>query len=314
MGGTVILPQAGHLTEFGTDPVTHVEYRGTCGQTALEVCLAAAQGRAPTLDGMMAITRDMIEKHRCAANGAATLAALAAEARDLGGAAIVALEWDYRTDHLAGDWVAILRAHAGTQPILIQVANGRALVDAETGKGDESGLHYHAIAIVGKQDDGYLVADGDNPQVPERFQVYNLQALADASPCGLLLFSVLHPPVALHVPAGWSDNGTTLTANGEQVTAQIRDFVLLFPGGWDAADVPIEGAVTEGAVTHQTFTYSRVEARQMADGQWETERVALGTAYVALAAQAQAITRDIADMRAAAQAAQEALSKLLAVK
>lgn len=41
------------------------------------------------------------------------------------------------------------------------------------------------------------------------------------------------------VPNGWHDNGATLTApNGKEVVHGFRDFVLNYPGGWDAANQP----------------------------------------------------------------------------
>ena len=94
----------------------------------------------------------------------------------------------------------------------MQVAVGMALVDAETQIRDEAQqLHYHAIAIVGRQDDGYLVADGDHPQVTERFQVYTYATLQAAQPCGLLVLD-MPPPAIAHpnIPNGWVDDGTQL--------------------------------------------------------------------------------------------------------
>ncbi|HLZ24408.1 MAG TPA: hypothetical protein VKQ30_20025 [Ktedonobacterales bacterium] len=41
------------------------------------------------------------------------------------------------------------------------------------------------------------------------------------------------------VPNGWHDDGATLTApNGKLVVHGFRDFVLNYPGGWDAANQP----------------------------------------------------------------------------
>ena len=75
---TLLLPHAGHISEFADG------FNGTCTQTALEVCLACVEERIPTQAHMVALTRDMIAKGICAANGAATLWAVAHEARDLG--------------------------------------------------------------------------------------------------------------------------------------------------------------------------------------------------------------------------------------
>lgn len=227
MSTSLILPYAGHISEFVTDDQGK-HWNGTCTQTALEVCIAIVEKRVPTQAHMVQITRDMIAKGTCAADGAATLWAVAKAARDLGHG--VALEWDYQ-EPLQGDWHKVLLDNAGLRPILLQVANGRALVDAETGSRDESGLHYHAIAICGKQGDGYVVADGDNPQVAARFQIYDYATLASAVPCGLLVLDmpapVVVPPPAPVLPAGWSDDGTTLRApNGHVVVRGFRAYCL----------------------------------------------------------------------------------------
>jgi hypothetical protein len=204
----LLLPHAGHISEFARDPETGVVYTGTCTQTALEICLACVEDRAPTQDHMVQITRAMIAQGICTGNGAATLWAVAREARELGHA--VALEWDYQ-EPLQGDWHKTLLDNAGIRPILMQVAVGMALVDAETGVRDEAqALHYHAIAIVGRQDDGYIVADGDHPQVNERFQVYAFATLQAAQPCGLLVLDLPTHPPAPALPEGWSDDGTRL--------------------------------------------------------------------------------------------------------
>lgn len=196
------LGKAGHgLSEFSADR----SLNGTCTQCALEVCVAAMQGRAPDASRMVAYTRDMIRRGWCSANGASTLAAIAHYARAVLGMT-VATEWDYH-EPLQQDWLSLLRAHAGTQPILMQVAHGAALIDAETHVRPEAaarGLRYHAIAIIGKQASGYICADGDSPQVAQRFQIYNRATLEAAVPCGLMMLGMpvpsAPPPHPLPVP------------------------------------------------------------------------------------------------------------------
>jgi hypothetical protein len=178
-----ILPHATHFSEFAGG------FNGTCTQTALAVCLGIADGAGADQDRMLLLTRDMLAKKLCGANGAATVAAVAQEARDHG--FTIDTEWDFGA---MGDWHTKLRTLAGHKPILLQIANGAALVDAETGAKDEAGLHYHAIAIVGYQDNGYICTDGDNPEVASRFQVYSYATLAAAQPCGLLIINLVHPP------------------------------------------------------------------------------------------------------------------------
>jgi hypothetical protein len=194
----------GHgLSEFSADRALN----GTCTQTALACCVAAVDGTTPTTAQMVGYTRDMIARRDAAgnplagANGACTLAHIAWYASAVLGKHL-ALQWDYQ-EPLQADWLAELRTHAGVNPILLQVAHGANLIDAETGVRPEAaarGLRYHAIAVVGKQMNGYLCCDGDNPQATSRFQVYDRAALVAAVPCGLLMLSMPTAPVALPKP------------------------------------------------------------------------------------------------------------------
>jgi hypothetical protein len=187
----------GHgISEFSADR----SLNGTCTQTALACCVAAVDGTVPTTAQMVGYVRDMARRGWCAANGAATLASVAHYARFVLGKQI-AVEWDYQ-EPLSEDWLGLLRKNAGVQPILMQVAHGANLIDAETHVRPEAaarGLRYHAICVVGRQTSGYLVVDGDNPQVTSRFQVYDRATLASAVPCGLLMLAM--PAVAPPKPA-----------------------------------------------------------------------------------------------------------------
>jgi hypothetical protein len=167
------------------------QFRGTCGQTALAVCIAVAQGTPDTYEGvgelMIALTQGMIAKGIAAPNGASRLSGLAEAARDTGSS--VALELPYQ-DPRMGRWREILREYAGRQPIILQVARGEALVDAETGGRDDVGLQFHAIAVLGIAEQGYLCGDSDNAEITRRFQVYPEATLAEAIPCGLLMLAM----------------------------------------------------------------------------------------------------------------------------
>ena len=284
---TLLLPHAGHISEFAEG------FNGTCTQTALEVCLACVEQRAPTQEHMVAITREMIAKGICAANGAATLWAVAHEARDLGRS--VAIEWDYQ-EPLQPDWHKALLDNAGLRPILMQVAVGMALVDAETQIRDEAQqLHYHAIAIVGRQDDGYVVADGDHPQVTERFQVYTYPTLQAAQPCGLLVLDMPLPTIPhSNLPTGWVDDGTQLlgptAADGHRYpfTGRMRQ---------DALDYLARGIMTPDDMALQTEHYAnpnRIEQttnyhrlvleRPNLDAPWTPFLANLGASVLALEA------------------------------
>ncbi len=180
------------MTQFYRQKDDGTQFRGSCGQTALAVCMAAARGAPSDFEGvgelMIRLTRAMITAGLAAPNGASRLTALGAQARAEGCA--VALELPYQEPLLA-NWREILRENAGARPIVLQVARGEALTDAETGAHDDVGLHYHAFAVVGMQDDGlYIAVDSDNPEVLRRFQVYHESTLVDARPCGLLMLEM----------------------------------------------------------------------------------------------------------------------------
>ncbi len=285
-----LLAHAGHISEFAVDPVTGAHYTGTCTQTALEVCLACVEGRTPTQAHMMELTRAMIAKGICAANGAATLWAVAKQARDTGHA--VALEWDYH-EPLAGDWHKVLRDNAGLRPILLQVAVGMALTDAETGTRDETTLHYHAIAVVGWQDDGYICADGDHPQVGTRFQIYPYATLLAARPCGLLVLDV-PPRPATNLPAGWQDDGTQLLGppapDGHRYPfigrMRLDALDYLARGIMTPDDMALQAEhATDANRIEQTTNYHRlVLQRPSTAAPWEPFLANLGAAVLALEA------------------------------
>jgi len=187
----ILLDPVVRMTQFYRQKDDGTQFHGTCGQTALAVCMAAARGHPTDFEGvgelMIHLTRAMIAAGLAAPNGAARLTALGAQARAEG--CTVMLEWPYQEPLLAG-WRDLLAAHAGAQPIVLQVARGAALCDAETGARDDAGLRYHAIAIVGCQDAGYLAIDSAHPEVTRRFQLYPEATLADARPCGLLMLAL----------------------------------------------------------------------------------------------------------------------------
>lgn len=190
------------LLEFIPGDYVH---NGMCTQDSLELCVAAIQNRAPSPQNMLHYTLDMAQRGWCAANGASTLANIAHYAQYVLNQRIL-LQWNYQ-EPLQGDWHGIINANAGKFPILMQVANGNALYDVETHQRNEAGargtLKYHAVAIVGKQANGYLVADPDHLQTSQRLQVYAydmrdasgqpVNCLRAATPCGLLMLAMPSP-------------------------------------------------------------------------------------------------------------------------
>ena len=59
------------------------------------------------------------------------------------------------------------------------------------------------------------------------------------------------------VPAGWSDDGTTLKAsNGVAVVRGFRDYLLAYPGGWHPSNLPLAPEYGWQGGSRQDFTYS----------------------------------------------------------
>jgi hypothetical protein len=224
----------GHLTEF------YAGFNGTCGECALEDAMAAASDTKASEDDMVAVTHEMQHHGQADPNGASTLWGLAREAERRGFEVLI--EWDY-ANPLPHDWHTVLIQNAGVHPIVLQHANGQALHDAETGAADEVGLQQHFTAIINKQADGYVDNDGDNYQVLKRYQVYNIGTLFNSQVAGLLMIAKKAPvsqPPTEHVPAGWKDDGKTLTApNGHVVVNGFRALIL-GDAGYDPADQPLE--------------------------------------------------------------------------
>jgi hypothetical protein len=169
----------GPLSEF------YGGFTGTCGECALEVGKAAVLGIHDTSADMIAITHEMQAHGEADARGASTVKGLADEARRQG--LKVLIEWDY-AEPFPHDWHTTLLQNAGIHPIILELANGQALHDAETGSADEVGLHYHYVVVLNKQADGYVANDGDNSQVTSgKYEVYNYGTLLNAKVCGLIM-------------------------------------------------------------------------------------------------------------------------------
>ena len=259
---TLILPYAARLSEFST------HLNGDCVETAMAVAMGIANGVNATPQSITTIVHDLQAAGVASSNGATTINAAHDYIAQQGYAILAYVPY---SEPFAGDWLALLRDYAGIAPIVLNVANAQALTDVETGARDEAGVHYHACAVIGKTDTGYLCADGDNPQASERFQMYTRQTIEAAQPCGMVVIG-LRTPASTPAPqggttmstvqdlvaAGWHDDGTTLTApNGHTLHEGFRGLILDAPS-WDVTDQPLDDGyidrVTPGA-SGQFTTY-----------------------------------------------------------
>lgn len=197
----VLCPNATHIKEF------YGGYHGTCTQTSAAMCLASALGKPGDHDSvvnlMLQMTKEMIDSHTAAANGAANVANMAVEIQRManelvpGSGAHILTKVDTYQEPLTDDWhTAIKDALIHGQPVLLQVSRASNLYD-QHGVHEDAGVQYHAIALLGindAPDKGYLVGDPNNPTVEAGFDWYPFNALAAAVPCGLIVLAPYTPP------------------------------------------------------------------------------------------------------------------------
>lgn len=237
-----ILPNFESLTEFG-------RYNGDCGEDATLFALHAMSPAAwplsvATLD---ALTATEIAEGYAAANGAQNVPSMDTYLSALG---VPHVTRGYNTFTLA-QLHTDLQQLAGVHPVIIEFS--------QAGDGlpqDERLVKFHYATIGGIDDGmpipsepgvtgGYLRADGDadtnngqsaTPAIPTSWQ-----QIAAAVPIAYIIVtgapSNPNAGAGPVVPAGWHDDGSTLTApNGVTVTAGFRDHVL---AGWASDDWPL---------------------------------------------------------------------------
>jgi hypothetical protein len=184
-----ILADAVHFKEF------YGPLKGMCGENALSVALICALRLGLSHDQavqlMLDITKQMQSKGWAGASGVSYLSTLADEARLRG--AHTLLEWDY-AEPFPHDWHSVLLQNAAVKPIVLQVGKAYALQGQDGTGGDEAGVHYHFICVVGRCKDGYICMDGDNWKIEQEFSIYSFATLAAADICGLLMLDVVAPP------------------------------------------------------------------------------------------------------------------------
>ena len=212
---------SGHISEFVNGS------HGDCVETAMAVCTAIVDVTPLTPERLARILASMQSEGIADANGATTIAHAAKWLRDNGYSLLA--EIDYQ-EPFNGDWLQLIRDHAGIHPIILNIANAQSLTDVETNSADEQGVKYHAIAIVGKQFDGYICADGDNPQADSRFQIYNRATLEAGVPCGMIILD-MKPVSAPTQPApAIADDGNTITfPNGVSATQGFAAYYRAHP-------------------------------------------------------------------------------------
>lgn len=228
-----ILPNALHFSEFQGG------YHGTCGETALATALVCStpqiEATPDAIALLLSLTKEMIALGWASSSGSTTTQHLFDEAKRRGFTPDLASFIAFRQplpDSAA--FHSLLLSTAGIKPIIIEIAQGGNL------PGDETGLQYHFICIVGITDAGYICNDGDNPNSPNHLVTYSWAQLESAVPCGVLVVEMQNQGAnPMPVPAGWSDNGkdTLHDPNGIPVIGAMRAYVLSH--SWDPGDTPM---------------------------------------------------------------------------
>jgi hypothetical protein len=202
----------------------------------------------------------MFARGACAENGAATVYNMADELRRRG--ADIALQVNYSGNQMTLDWKTFLRQHVPEYPIVLQLAKSFNLANpmdvptvdsnprtARPGAGPND-FGYHAIAILGKQSNGYIVGDPDQAHGSARALVYSMQLLEACWPCGMIALrpkSIVVPvpspiggiPVA-DLPSGYSDKNDIITApNGVQIIRGFANYIRNNPAFLAFAGQPL---------------------------------------------------------------------------
>jgi hypothetical protein len=169
---------------------------GACGPNALAMAESwANQRHIGTLD----VYQRMRAAGCCDAHGPATIGGLAAQASADGFATDLL---PFREPMPAATWRAFFARHVGTRALIMETANGQALVDGLSGKGENArNLRYHFIVVVGWHPGGraarvgrdlppgWWAADGDNFAAGDTLQFYPDSILAATQPSAALAIS-----------------------------------------------------------------------------------------------------------------------------
>jgi hypothetical protein len=154
-------------------------YNGDCGETAELALLHVITGEPMNATNLNTLVKKEIGDHEASASGAEAINAIAQDLRERK----IAFDfWPY-AQPFTFDWKTLLRDFAGIDPIILEVANAQAL------SGDEKGVHYHFICVVGFDEASgrYIVADGDNVAArTNKFAYYTEEMLNAAIPCAAI--------------------------------------------------------------------------------------------------------------------------------
>jgi hypothetical protein len=221
--------------EFLYNPDQHKTMRDSCGDYALTFAEAKSSGAKATPQALIKIYDDMVAagSHDYAHNrGGTTLKGLYLEAKRHG------YTGDLYQSKTADQYHQILKDNAGKRPMVLFFTLAEKLVDAETGIGysyrkphEWTGphLHGHFIMVDHAQEDGYVCADGANPQAEKRYAVYRWDTLVSAELGGILALDMKTDVLTTEVHP-MTDYGNQLGGGFKALaTSQKKTADLLIP-------------------------------------------------------------------------------------
>ena len=153
-------------------------FSGDCGEFAELSAIHIVAGITLESANLNLLTRRDIDHGWASANGGEPLSSIA---DDLTALSLLYTQYSYPGP---SNWLAILNEQAGYQPVIMELANGQNLA------GDEPGLQYHFICVVGILKNGnFLCCDGDNlaRDNAKLLCEYTPTMIDGAKPCGLIV-------------------------------------------------------------------------------------------------------------------------------
>jgi hypothetical protein len=223
------------LDEFGFGE------HAACGPAAHELLLANLADRTPTYANMRAICDRDAARGWYSSTSGQTFTNLVNDFLDCE---------QYPVDHLTRHNFVGSGYSASDVQACIEACNGRnAGLIVQVGFGyqlphNEANIKEHFIAVLAYNSvtGNILVANPDREPHSMTPDWISVSSLVRAVPQAFLMVEKVEAMVAT-TPAGWHDDGTTLTApNGIGVVTAKRDFVRNWPGGWEADNWPLESS------------------------------------------------------------------------
>lgn len=169
---------------------------GACGPNASAMAQRWADQASAAAVNTVTVYERMRREGLCSLSGAATLSALVTDAERNGYHREVL---PYHEPMPEASWRDFFDAHVGQQAIVYETANGQALRDYLTGRGENgTNLRYHFILVAGwhpggwsaragrELPPGWWCSDGDNYDVGDVLQFYPDMVIATSLPCAAM--------------------------------------------------------------------------------------------------------------------------------